>query len=112
MKTTIHTIIFLFALTANTLFAGEVKHYAVPNTIKTADGTDVKTSPDILVSKLAPAVPKDAIFEDPCFQILISIQELAPGTPKEPDFEILDFTTSANLQSLAPATPAEADFTE
>lgn len=87
MKTTICTIIALFALTANTILAGEVKHSPLPIATKIADGTDVKTSPDVLICKLAPATPKDADFEDTSLSPQISIEQLAPRTPNESDFE-------------------------
>ena len=114
MKTTIYTMIFLFALHTGLLFAGGIKHYTVkpePNKIEAVIDLD----------KLAPVTPAFAEFADgpeSNARIEIKIRQLAPATPKEADFEDelspeeKNKVSVANTNKLAPAPPTEADFME
>ena len=132
MKTTIYTMIVLFAFGANVLYAGGMKHYTIkPDTYKTettidveklapakpvyaefADGTEFKASAEALISNLAPVTPKEADFEDANMPVQVSIEQLAPVSPKETEFEDPDFAVPGTPCTLAPATPSEADFAE
>jgi hypothetical protein len=113
MKTIIHTMIVLFALNANMLIAGGIKHNtskpetgkielaidlgklvpATPAIAEFTDGIDLNSNPDALLGKLSPVTPAEADFEDPSE---VNTSEIAAATPGK----------------LAPATPAEADFME
>jgi hypothetical protein len=113
MKTIIHTMIVLFAFSANMLIAGGIKHNtskpetgkieltvdpgklapATPAIAEFTDDIDLNSSPEALLNKLSPATPREAEFEDPSE---VNTSEIASARPGK----------------LSPATPTEADFME
>lgn len=112
MKTTIYTMIALFALNANMIFAGGIKFHTMPYNTEYNDGNEFKAAPDVMVSKLAPVTPKVADFEEALPMYAINVESLVPATPKVADFEDAVAVRPDSFPGLAPALPVVADFTE
>ena len=111
MKTTIYTMIALFALNSGMLFAGN--NNSDSNAFAMfSDGIEFRIAPHALTDKLAPSMPKEADFEDFAPIMPISIEKLSPSTPVESDFEDTDTATLDISAALVPVTPVEADFME
>ena len=128
----IHTMIFLLTINAGLSFGGVVKHPShvagaakseatiqikketlpLPAMFDLIDGVEVKTSPDLLITRLAPTPPAEAEFEEITSAVQINPALLSPQVPMVTDFDDQVASSPEKPSGLEPVYPAEADFTE
>lgn len=112
MKTFILTLFILFLL-AEATAAAHSRMAASYTPESLTEGTEFSlVRPEIIHNRLAPATPREAVFEEVSFDRIPDIRELIPVAPATADFNDPDPDLSQQTGLLRPVTPAEADFAE